>query len=146
MTDVGRRETDGRRSEEPRMDGKHWTPARGGLSGCPRGPRSSAEGVAVEVMSQPRCREERYWSEDLLWCGKTGTFCVKMDSGGSAVWMEEGKCCFANPECCAGTESCCVVRLTRQLTGVNSGRLVGFPGTVYGKMLAVRLESVYSQP
>ena len=72
MKDVGRRETDGRRPEEPGMDGKHWTPTRGGLSGCPRGPRGSAEEVAVEVMSQPCCSEEIYCSGICMWCGKTG--------------------------------------------------------------------------
>ena len=51
----------------------------------------------------------------MLCCGKTGYsyVVVKMDSGGSSVWMEEG----ANPECCEETESRCVVRLTRRLAG-----------------------------
>ena len=51
-------------------------------------------------------------------CGKVGSsyVVVKMDSGGPAVWVEEGGCCVANSECCAGTEHCCVVRRTLQLT------------------------------
>ena len=74
----------------------------------------------------PHSGDGRHWSEDQsseedqMCCGKTGTFCMKMDSGGSAVWMEEGRCCFANPECCERTESCCVVRLTRRLARINS--------------------------
>ena len=42
---------------------------------------------------------------------------MKMDLGGSAVWMEEG----AIPECCEGTEPCCVVRLTCRLAGTTQG-------------------------
>ena len=68
-----------------------------------------------------------------------------MDSGGSAVWMEEGRCCFANPECCEGTESCCVVRLTRRLAGTNSECPVDLPSTVHGNVQAIRLESICNQ-
>ena len=47
------------------------------LSGCPYGPRGSAEEVAVEVMPQPCCCEEIYdpeasavvWKDRMLLCG-----------------------------------------------------------------------------
>ena len=59
------------------MDGKHWTPAGGGFSGCPRGLRGSGEEAAVDVMSQPCGREEVYgpgasavvWKDRILPCG-----------------------------------------------------------------------------
>ncbi len=35
--------------------------------------------------------------------------------------------------------------LTHQLTGVNSGCLVGFPGNAYGDEKEVSMKSVYSQ-
>ena len=44
------------------------------------------------------------------------------------------------------TKSYRVAVLTRQLTGMNSGCPVGFPGTAYGDEKEVGMESVYSQP
>ena len=44
------------------------------------------------------------------------------------------------------TGSHCTAVLTHQLTGVNSGCPVGFPGTAYGDEKEVSMESIYSQP
>ncbi len=43
------------------------------------------------------------------------------------------------------TGSYCTVVLTHQLTGVNSRCPVGPLGTIYGSVLAVRLESICNQ-
>ncbi len=59
--------------------------------------------------------------------------------------MEEGGRCFAYPECCARTESCCVARLTRRLAGTNSECPADLPSIVHGNVPAIRLESIYNQ-